>query len=94
MILVIFWACIFNFSWSCAQEKQTLVGRVNIPVESVIGRTLVEKWYPVEGASKPAARSGGSTKDNLPSLRVKSTFQSVHILPVNMYHEFHQVSSK
>ena len=43
-------------------------------------RYLTEKWYPV-------ASEKGPLKDP-PSLRVKCRFQSVDILPVQVYHEF------
>lgn len=58
------------------------LGTVSIPVHDVTSRFLTEKWYPV------------ITEKNLkdpPSLRVKCRFQSVDILPVQIYQEFLQV---
>uniref|UniRef100_A0A6A7FUG8 Ras GTPase-activating protein n=1 Tax=Hirondellea gigas TaxID=1518452 RepID=A0A6A7FUG8_9CRUS len=74
------------------KDKQTLLGRVNIPVSTVSGRSMVEKWYPVEGANMSRSSKGGNanSKDNTPSLRIKCAFQSVHILPIQMYNDFHQ----
>lgn len=42
-------------------------------------RSLIEKWYPV-------TQEKGSKE--LPALRVKCRFQSVDILPVQVYQEF------
>jgi len=55
---------------------------VSIPVDEVTSRYLTEKWYPV--LSEKAI-----TKDP-PALRVKCRFQSVEILPVQVYQEFVQ----
>ncbi|XP_050524754.1 ras GTPase-activating protein raskol-like isoform X2 [Daktulosphaira vitifoliae] len=63
------------------KDKSFLVGTVSIPVHDVTSRFLTEKWYPVV------------TEKNLkdpPSLRVKCRFQSVDILPVQIYQEFLQ----
>lgn len=60
-----------------------ILGTVSIPVHDVTSRFLTEKWYPV------------TTEKNLkdpPSLRVKCRFQSVDILPVQIYQEFLQVT--
>ena len=59
------------------------VGSVSIPVHDVTSRYLIEKWYPVLSEK-------GIAKDP-PSLRVKCRFQSVDILPVQVYQEFLQV---
>jgi hypothetical protein len=59
------------------------VGSVSIPVHDVTSRYLIEKWYPVLSEK-------GIGKDP-PSLRVKCRFQSVDILPVQVYQEFLQV---
>jgi len=61
------------------------VGSVSIPVHDVTSRYLIEKWYPVLSEK-------GIAKDP-PSLRVKCRFQSVDILPVQVYQEFLQVRS-
>jgi hypothetical protein len=59
------------------------VGSVSIPVHDVMSRYPIEKWYPVLSEK-------GIAKDP-PSLRVKCRFQSVDILPVQVYQEFLQV---
>jgi hypothetical protein len=59
------------------------VGSVSIPVHEVTSRYLIEKWYPILSEK-------GVPKDP-PSLRVKCRFQSVDILPVQVYQEFLQV---
>jgi RAS protein activator-like 2 len=61
------------------------VGSVSIPVHEVTSRYLIEKWYPVLSEKGP--------KDP-PSLRVKCRFQSVDILPVQVYQEFLQVRTE
>lgn len=64
------------------RDKNVLVGSVSIPVHEVTSRYLTEKWYPVLSEK-------GIAKDP-PSLRVKCRFQSVDILPVQVYQEFLQ----
>lgn len=59
-------------------------GSVSIPVHEVTSRYLTEKWYPV--ISEKVV-----TKDP-PALRVKCRFQTVEILPIQVYQEFIQVS--
>ncbi|XP_076755689.1 ras GTPase-activating protein raskol isoform X2 [Xylocopa sonorina] len=61
------------------RDKNVLIGSVSIPVHNVTSRYLTEKWYPVlgdKGLKEP------------PTLRVKCRFQSVDILPVQVYQEF------
>lgn len=60
-----------------------IIGTVSIPVNDVTSRFLTEKWYPVTMEK--------SLKDP-PSLRVKCRFQSVDILPIQVYQEFLQVT--
>lgn len=57
-----------------------LLGSVSIPVHNVTSRYLTEKWYPVVGDKGPLKEP--------PALRVKCRFQSVDILPVQVYQEF------
>ncbi|GFG36103.1 hypothetical protein Cfor_08074, partial [Coptotermes formosanus] len=64
------------------RDKNVLVGNVSIPVHEVTSRYLIEKWYPVLSEK-------GIAKEP-PSLRVKCRFQSVDILPVQVYQEFLQ----
>ncbi|XP_034181939.1 ras GTPase-activating protein raskol isoform X6 [Osmia lignaria lignaria] len=62
------------------RDKNVLIGSVSIPVQNVTSRYLTEKWYPVVGDKGPLKEP--------PALRVKCRFQSVDILPVQVYQEF------
>lgn len=61
----------------------TLVGTVTIPVNTITSRFLIEKWYPVVSEKS-------SSKDP-PSLRIKCKYQTVDILPLEVYEEFLEV---
>ncbi|XP_066596017.1 ras GTPase-activating protein raskol isoform X5 [Prorops nasuta] len=62
------------------RDKNVLIGSVSIPVHNVTSRYLTEKWYSVVGDKGPLKEP--------PALRVKCRFQSVDILPVQVYSEF------
>uniref|UniRef100_A0A672H3D3 DAB2 interacting protein b n=1 Tax=Salarias fasciatus TaxID=181472 RepID=A0A672H3D3_SALFA len=64
------------------KDKSSYVGLVNIPVATVTGRQLVEKWYSV---STPSSSRG---KSAVPTVRVKARYQSMVILPMEQYKEF------
>ncbi|XP_069497260.1 ras GTPase-activating protein nGAP isoform X2 [Ambystoma mexicanum] len=64
------------------KDKNNYVGLVNIPMASVTGRQFVEKWYPVSTPTANKGKSGG------PSIRIKSRYQTVTILPMEQYKEF------
>ncbi|XP_041856371.1 disabled homolog 2-interacting protein-like isoform X1 [Melanotaenia boesemani] len=64
------------------KDKSSYVGLVNIPVATVTGRQLVEKWYSV---STPSTIRG---KSSVPTVRVKARYQSIVILPMEQYKEF------
>ncbi|XP_058890871.1 ras GTPase-activating protein nGAP-like isoform X3 [Acipenser ruthenus] len=64
------------------KDKNNYVGLVNIPMGSVTGRQFMEKWYPV---STPTPSKG---KGSGPSIRIKSRFQTISILPMEQYKEF------
>ncbi|XP_076010115.1 disabled homolog 2-interacting protein [Genypterus blacodes] len=63
------------------KDKSSYVGLVNIPVATVTGRQLVEKWYSV---STPNTLRGKSS----PTVRIKARYQSIIILPMEQYKEF------
>uniref|UniRef100_A0A674MR90 DAB2 interacting protein n=1 Tax=Takifugu rubripes TaxID=31033 RepID=A0A674MR90_TAKRU len=63
------------------KDKSSYIGLVNIPVATVNGRQLVEKWYTV---STPSTSRGKS----VPMLRIKARYQSIVILPMEQYKEF------
>ncbi|XP_039362717.1 disabled homolog 2-interacting protein isoform X7 [Mauremys reevesii] len=64
------------------KDKTNFLGQVNIPVGSVTGRQFVEKWYPVVSPNPSKGKSAG------PMIRIKSRYQSMSILPMEMYKEF------
>ncbi|KAM9068896.1 disabled homolog 2-interacting protein isoform X2 [Sarcophilus harrisii] len=63
------------------KDKNNYLGLVNLAVASVSGRQFVEKWYPVV-TPNPKGKSPG------PMIRIKSRYQTVSILPMEMYKEF------
>nr|XP_014346885.1 PREDICTED: ras/Rap GTPase-activating protein SynGAP isoform X1 [Latimeria chalumnae] len=63
-------------------DKSTYVGMVNIPISSVTGRQFMEQWYPV---SQP---SSSKSKSSCPTIRIKSRYQTMNILPMELYKEF------
>uniref|UniRef100_A0A8C7YBL4 Synaptic Ras GTPase activating protein 1b n=1 Tax=Oryzias sinensis TaxID=183150 RepID=A0A8C7YBL4_9TELE len=71
------------------KEKSTYLGLVSIPISSITGRQFVEQWYPVIQPSvlTKGAGSGGGKIINA-SLRLKSRFQTMNILPMELYKEF------
>ncbi|KAL8178044.1 UNVERIFIED_CONTAM: Ras GTPase-activating protein nGAP [Gekko kuhli] len=64
------------------KDKNNYVGLVNIPVASVTGRQFVEKWYPISTPTPNKGKTGG------PSIRIKSRYQTIIILPMEQYKEF------
>ncbi|XP_029106220.1 ras GTPase-activating protein nGAP isoform X3 [Scleropages formosus] len=64
------------------KDKNNYVGLVNIPVASISGRQFIEKWYPVSTPTTSKGKVGG------PSIRIKSRFQTISILPMEQYKEF------
>uniref|UniRef100_A0A8C1DZ37 DAB2 interacting protein a n=1 Tax=Cyprinus carpio carpio TaxID=630221 RepID=A0A8C1DZ37_CYPCA len=64
------------------KDKNNYVGLVNIPIAAVTGRQLVEKWYSVSTPNPNKGKSPG------PMVRMKSRYQSMSILPMELYKEF------
>ncbi|XP_064092568.1 uncharacterized protein LOC135205657 isoform X4 [Macrobrachium nipponense] len=64
------------------KEKSFLVGQVNIPVSNVTSRSHIEKWYQVQ-------QDRSNTKEQA-ALRIKCKFQSIDILPMELYCDFLQ----
>ncbi|XP_077353499.1 DAB2 interacting protein b isoform X4 [Festucalex cinctus] len=64
------------------KDKNNYVGLVSIPVAAVTGRQFVEKWYPF---STPNPTKGKTTG---PMIRIKARYQSMNILPMELYKEF------
>ncbi|KAF7692054.1 hypothetical protein HF521_011021 [Silurus meridionalis] len=71
------------------KEKSTYLGLVSIPISSITGRQFVEQWYPVIQPSVLAKGGGvGGGKIINASLRLKSRYQTMSILPMELYKEF------
>ncbi|XP_016359506.1 ras/Rap GTPase-activating protein SynGAP [Sinocyclocheilus anshuiensis] len=71
------------------KEKSTYLGLVTIPIPSITGRHFVEQWYPVIQPSVLAKGGGvGSGKSINASLRLKCRYQTMSILPMELYKEF------
>ncbi|XP_056617714.1 synaptic Ras GTPase activating protein 1b isoform X1 [Triplophysa dalaica] len=71
------------------KEKSTYLGLVSIPISSITGRQFVEQWYPVIQPSALTKGGGvGGGKIINASLRLKSRFQTMSILPMELYKEF------
>uniref|UniRef100_A0A672HH40 DAB2 interacting protein b n=1 Tax=Salarias fasciatus TaxID=181472 RepID=A0A672HH40_SALFA len=64
------------------KDKNNYIGLVSIPVAAVTGRQFVEKWYPVSTPNPPKGKTSG------PMIRIKARYQSMNILPMEMYKEF------
>ncbi|XP_049459672.1 DAB2 interacting protein b isoform X9 [Epinephelus fuscoguttatus] len=64
------------------KDKNNYIGLVNIPVAAVTGRQFMEKWYPVSMPNPPKGKTSG------PMIRIKARYQSMNILPMEMYKEF------
>uniref|UniRef100_UPI003AACB1CB DAB2 interacting protein b isoform X2 n=1 Tax=Centroberyx gerrardi TaxID=166262 RepID=UPI003AACB1CB len=64
------------------KDKNNYIGLVNIPVAAVTGRQFVEKWYPVSTPNPAKGKTSG------PMIRIKARYQSMNILPMEMYKEF------
>ncbi|ESO98887.1 hypothetical protein LOTGIDRAFT_114108, partial [Lottia gigantea] len=70
------------------KDKNTLLGYINIPISEIGNRQYVEKWY--TAASGTVGKAGKDSKNDLPIIRLKARYQTVHILPINLYSEFIQ----
>ncbi|XP_015222379.2 disabled homolog 2-interacting protein isoform X4 [Lepisosteus oculatus] len=64
------------------KDKNNYVGLVNIPIAAVTGRQFMEKWYPVSTPNPNKGKTSG------PMIRIKSRYQSMSILPMELYKEF------
>ncbi|XP_031621273.1 probable Ras GTPase-activating protein isoform X3 [Contarinia nasturtii] len=73
------------------RDKHILVGSVKIPIHDVTKTTreFTEDWYPIV-SEKHDSFSRNSTKEPIPTLRIKCRFQSIDILPIEIYSEFLQ----
>ena len=71
------------------KEKNHLLGYIKIPVSEIGGRQLVERWYTTRSAV--VGKAGKENRNELPLIRVKARYQTVQILPMEMYYDLIQV---
>ncbi|XP_037917634.1 ras GTPase-activating protein raskol isoform X4 [Hermetia illucens] len=71
------------------RDKHSLVGSVKIPIHEVTTRLFSEDWYPIL-SEKHDSISRNSSKEVVPTLRIKCRFQSIDILPLPIYTDFLQ----
>ncbi|XP_074187050.1 disabled homolog 2-interacting protein isoform X5 [Rhinolophus sinicus] len=64
------------------KERNSYLGLVSLPATSVAGRQFVEKWYPVVTPNPKGGKGPG------PMIRIKARYQTITILPMEMYKEF------
>ncbi|XP_029392919.1 disabled homolog 2-interacting protein isoform X9 [Mus pahari] len=64
------------------KERNSYLGLVSLPAASVAGRQFVEKWYPVVTPNPKGGKGPG------PMIRIKARYQTITILPMEMYKEF------
>ncbi|XP_062555047.1 ras GTPase-activating protein raskol isoform X2 [Armigeres subalbatus] len=69
------------------RDKHALIGSVKIPIHEVTSRTFSEDWYPII-SDKHDSISKNSSKEPIPTLRIKCRFQSIDILPFGVYQDF------
>lgn len=69
------------------RDKHVLIGTVKIPIHEVTSRTFSEDWYPII-SDKHDSLSKGSSKEPIPTLRIKCRFQSTDVLPIEVYAPF------
>ncbi|XP_054715023.1 ras GTPase-activating protein nGAP-like isoform X2 [Uloborus diversus] len=65
------------------RDKNVLIGCVHISVSSINGKHYIEKWYTV------ATEKGANGKE-CPSMRIKSCFQTIEVLPLIVYKDLLQ----
>ncbi|XP_055716745.1 ras GTPase-activating protein raskol isoform X4 [Phlebotomus papatasi] len=69
------------------RDKHTYVGCVKIPIHEITARMFCEDWYPII-SDKVDSFGRNSVKDGFPTLRIKCRFQSIDILPLEIYGDF------
>ncbi|XP_078324419.1 ras GTPase-activating protein nGAP-like isoform X8 [Crassostrea virginica] len=70
------------------KDKNTKIGYINIPVGEINGRQFVEKWF--TASSGTVGKTGKESKGELPLVRCRLRYQTVHILPKDLYQDFTQ----
>lgn len=69
------------------RDKHTFVGSVKIPIHEVTTRLFSEDWYPILTEKNDSLNRNGK-ESTIPTLRIKCRFQSIDILPINVYGDF------
>ncbi|GAB0097479.1 Ras GTPase-activating protein raskol [Sergentomyia squamirostris] len=69
------------------RDKHTYIGCVKIPIHEITARMFCEDWYPII-SEKVDSFGRNTVKDGFPTLRIKCRFQSIDILPLEVYAEF------
>lgn len=64
------------------KDKNNYIGLVNVPIAAMTGRQFVEKWYTVSTPNPSKGKTPG------PMVRMKCRYQSMSILPMELYKEF------
>ncbi|XP_064615899.1 ras GTPase-activating protein nGAP-like isoform X3 [Liolophura sinensis] len=65
------------------KDRNQLLGYINLPVNEITNRQYVEKWFVT--SSGTVGKAGKESKTELPLIRVKAKYQSVQILPMDLY---------
>uniref|UniRef100_A0A1A9W174 Uncharacterized protein n=1 Tax=Glossina brevipalpis TaxID=37001 RepID=A0A1A9W174_9MUSC len=68
------------------RDKHMFVGSVKIPIHEVTTRLFSEDWYQILSEKNDSLNRNG--KDVIPTLRIKCRFQSIDILPIQVYADF------
>ncbi|XP_058065719.1 ras GTPase-activating protein raskol [Anopheles bellator] len=69
------------------RDKHILVGSVDIPIQEITTRMFCEDWYAIVPEKQNSVNKSLS-KEPLPTIRIKCRFQSITILPTDVYQEF------
>lgn len=68
------------------KDKTVKIGCVSIPVLELGNKQLIEKWFTAN--SIVVGKQGRENRAELPLVRVRVKYQSVQILPLELYHDF------
>jgi len=81
-----------NDSKKKRKERSVFVGSVEVPLDAIPANNEVEKWLPLRlpGTSPRPSPKNASNKNDQLSIRVKVKYQTVSILPISNYSDFHE----